>query len=90
MFKAWNTGRLSSFFLEDGSYFRVQNVRFSYDLPKGLSKKAGISDAQIYLNADRPHTFFSSNGFTPEVPGGIDQQVYPISSIFSVGARITF
>lgn len=90
MFKPWNNGRLSNFFLEDGSYFRIQNVRLSYDLPKAVIQKLKMGSAQVYLNADRPHTFFSSNGFTPEVPGGIDQQVYPIPAIFSLGARISF
>lgn len=90
MFNPWNTGRLSTFFLEDGSYFRVQNIRLSYDLPKALLNKTKLGATQIYVNADRPFTFFSSNGFTPEVPGGIDQQVYPIPAIFSLGAHITF
>lgn len=90
MFRTWNNGRLSDFFLEDGSYFRIQNVRLSYDLPKNVLNKAGINATQIYLNADRPYTFFSSNGFTPEVPGGIDETVYPIPSVFSIGANITF
>lgn len=90
MFNPWNTGRLNSFFLEDGSYFRIQNVRLSYDLPKAWMESAHIGAAQVYVNADRPYTFFSSNGFTPEVPGGIDQQVYPIPSVFTVGARVTF
>ncbi|WP_439185607.1 SusC/RagA family TonB-linked outer membrane protein [Carboxylicivirga taeanensis] len=90
MFKPWNTGRLNSFFLEDGSYFRIQNVRLSYDLPKAWMEKANLGAAQVFVNADRPYTFFSSNGFTPEVPGGIDKQVYPIPAIFTVGARLTF
>ena len=90
LFNPWNTGRLNDFFLEDGSYFRIQNVRVSYDIPKSVMDKMGLGSAQVYLNADRPYTFFSSNGFTPEVPGGIDQSVYPIPAIFSVGAKINF
>lgn len=90
MFSTWNTGRLNDFFIEDASYFRIQNVRLSYDLPRLFVERLGIGATQVYLNADRPYTSFSSNGFTPEVPGGIDQTVYPIPAIFSVGARINF
>ncbi|MBS2210151.1 TonB-dependent receptor [Carboxylicivirga mesophila] len=90
LYNPWNTGRLNDFFLEDGSYFRIQNVRLSYDIPKSVMNKFGLGASQVYLNADRPYTFFSSNGFTPEVPGGIDESVYPIPAIFSLGLRLNF
>ncbi len=90
MFNTWNNGRLSDFYLEDGSYFRIQNIRLSYDLPESFLNKIGIRSTQFFVNTDRPYTFFSSNGFTPEVPGGIDQTVYPLPSVFSFGAHITF
>ncbi|BDD00662.1 TonB-dependent receptor [Persicobacter psychrovividus] len=90
LFKPWNTQKFSTFFIEDGSYFRVQNIRLAYNLPKSLLSKLQISSAQLYLNADRPFTSFKSNGFTPEVPGGIDSGVYPVSSVFSLGANVTF
>ncbi|MCY1720652.1 TonB-dependent receptor [Prolixibacteraceae bacterium Z1-6] len=90
MFNTWNTGRLNDFFLEDASYFRIQNIRVSYDLPKTFMDRMGLGAATVYVNADRPYTWFKSNGFTPEVAGGIDQMVYPVSSVFSLGASITF
>ena len=90
LYRPWNNGHLNDFFLEDGSYFRIQNVRLSYDIPRSVMNKIGVGDAQVYLNADRPYTFFSSNGFTPEVPHGIDHSVYPIPAIFSLGAKINF
>ncbi len=90
MFNTFNTGRMSDFYLESGSYFRVQNIRLSYDFPKAMIKKAKLKDVQLYLNADRPFTYYTSNGFTPEVAGGIDQQVYPIASTFSFGAKVSF
>ncbi|WP_075602291.1 SusC/RagA family TonB-linked outer membrane protein [Saccharicrinis aurantiacus] len=90
MFNTWNNARLSDFYIEDGSYFRIQNIRLSYDFSSDLVNKAKLSAVQLYINADRPFTSFKSNGFTPEVPGGIDETVYPIPSIYSLGARISF
>ncbi len=90
MFNPWNTGRLNSFFIEDGSYFRIQNIRLSYDFPREMLSQEGTIGLQLYVNADRPFTFYNTNGFTPEVAGGIDQQVYPIPAVFTLGARFTF
>lgn len=90
LFKPWNTGRFTDFFIEDGSYFRVQNIRVSYDLPKHTVEKMKIEGMQVYVNADRPFTHFHSNGFTPEVGNGIDYSVYPIASVYSLGVKVNF
>ncbi|WP_075602294.1 SusC/RagA family TonB-linked outer membrane protein [Saccharicrinis aurantiacus] len=90
LYRSWNNGRLSDALIEDGSYFRIQNVRLSYDIPRTAMEKIGLQAAQVFVNMDRPFTFFNSNGFTPEVPNGIDYSVYPVPAIFSLGARINF
>ncbi|MEH0158049.1 TonB-dependent receptor [Limibacter armeniacum] len=90
LFNTWNNGKFNDFFLEDASYFRIQNVRLAYSLPKSALDKLRMSAAQIYVNADRPYTFFNTNGFTPEVIDGVDQSVYPIPAVFSLGANLTF
>ncbi|WP_053405462.1 TonB-dependent receptor [Persicobacter sp. CCB-QB2] len=90
MFNTWNNGRLNSFYLEDASFFRLQNIRLTYNLPSSVMENLKMTGASVYLNVDRPYTWFNTNGFTPEVPGGVDEQTYPIPAVFSLGASLTF
>ncbi|KAA8479691.1 TonB-linked SusC/RagA family outer membrane protein [Arcticibacter tournemirensis] len=81
----WNL-QASSFFVESGAYLRVQNIQlgYSFDLKKSIP-------VRIYATADRPFIFTKYNGFTPEVSGmGYDANVYPVSSTYSLGMRVTF
>nr|MBI1231272.1 SusC/RagA family TonB-linked outer membrane protein [Cytophagales bacterium] len=85
--KGWNQN-MSSYFVEDGSYWRVQNVRLSYLFEEKSLGGITLPNTTITLTADRPLTVFSYNGFTPEVANGIDRQVYPIPAIYTLGLNI--
>lgn len=81
----------NDFFVEDGSYIRIQNVQIGYT----FTKIKGIKSLRISLNAQRPYTFFRYKGFTPEVAGspiatGIDTSTYPMQSIYTLGAKLNF
>jgi TonB-linked SusC/RagA family outer membrane protein len=84
--KAWNQ-KLSSFFVEDGSFFRIQNIQLGYTIPVNKIKK-NIPEVRITLTADRPLTLFSYNGFNPEVASGVDRQTYPVPAIYALGVNI--
>ncbi|ELR69539.1 TonB-dependent receptor [Fulvivirga imtechensis AK7] len=84
--KGWNQN-MSEYFVENGSYFRVQNVRLSY-LFKGQILGSQMPETRITLTAERLLTVFDYNGFNPEVADGIDRQVYPIPAIYTVGLNI--
>jgi hypothetical protein len=79
---------MSSYFVEDGSYWRVQNVRLSYLFEEKSLGGITLPNTTFTLTADRPLTVFSYNGFTPEVANGIDRQVYPIPAIYTLGLNI--
>jgi TonB-dependent starch-binding outer membrane protein SusC len=81
--KGWNQ-RMSNFFVEDGSYFRIQNVQLAYT----FVGKDKMPETRITFTADRPLTIFDYNGFNPEVPDGIDNQTYPIPAVYTVGLNI--
>ena len=81
----------NSFFVEDASYFRIQNVQLGYT----FSNLKGISSLRVSLTAQRPYTYFRYNGFTPEVSGspiasGIDTSTYPLQSTYTLGLKISF
>ena len=86
--KGWNQ-RMSTYFVEDGSFFRIQNVQLAYTL-KGATLGAGMPDIRINFTAERPLTLFNYNGFNPEVPDGIDRQTYPIPAIYTGGVSVRF
>jgi TonB-linked SusC/RagA family outer membrane protein len=81
----------NSFFVEDASYIRIQNIQLGYTFDKVF----GMADLRIYISAQRPFTYFTYKGFTPEVSGspiesGIDRSVYPMQAIYAFGLKAHF
>ncbi|WP_228779969.1 SusC/RagA family TonB-linked outer membrane protein [Aquiflexum lacus] len=87
--RGWNQN-MSSYFVEEGSFFRIQNVQMTYSLIDRELFGVSMPSTRITLTAERPLTLFNYNGFNPEVANGIDRQVYPIPAIYTVGLNVTF
>jgi TonB-linked SusC/RagA family outer membrane protein len=87
--KGWNQ-KMSDFFVEDGSYFRIQNVQLAYTFKDEELFGTKMPETRITLTADRPLTVFNYNGFNPEVADGIDNQNYPVPGVYTVGLNIKF
>ena len=91
---AYNTAfvqQANSFFVEDASYFRIQNVQLGYTF-HNLWK---INALRLYFSAQRPLSVFRYNGFTPEVGGspianGIDTSTYPMQAVCTLGLKMSF
>ncbi|MCE5330666.1 MAG: TonB-dependent receptor [Bacteroidales bacterium] len=86
-------------FIEDGSYFRIQNISLGYTFPKRWVTKAGISNLKIYGNLQNVYTFTKYTGFDPEVGvsyssgnqlNGVDNGRYPSPRIYTVGVNVSF
>jgi len=87
--KGWNQ-KMSNYFVEDGSFFRIQNIQLSYLFSKKSLWGVNMPDTKIILTADRPVTFTDYNGFDPEIANGIDTQTYPIPASYTLGLNINF
>ncbi len=87
--KGWNQ-RMSDYFVEDGSFFRIQNVQLAYNIRGKQLFGTDMPDTRVTVTADRPLTLFKYNGFNPEVSDGIDRQTYPIPAVYTVGLNIKF
>jgi TonB-linked SusC/RagA family outer membrane protein len=62
--QSWNNSA-SSFYVENGSYLRLQNVQLGYNFKTG---KDGNGPAfRVYATADRPLIFTRYSGVTPEI-----------------------
>jgi TonB-linked SusC/RagA family outer membrane protein len=85
--KGWNQS-FSTYFVEDGSYFRIQNVQLAYTFRDILGGK--MPATRLTFTAERPLTVFNYNGFSPEVANGIDRQTYPIPAVYTLGLNVKF
>ncbi len=84
--KGWNQ-RLSDYWVEDGDFFRIQNLTLGYTINKN-GKLKGVPSTRIYVTAEKPLTLFSYNGFNPEVSNGVDNETYPIPATYTIGVNI--
>jgi hypothetical protein len=87
--------RANSFFVENGSYFRVRNVQLGYTIPSDLSTRWRINRLRLYVNAQNALNFFKYRGFSPEIGGGptragVDINVYPLYATYNFGVNATF
>lgn len=86
----------NSFYVEDGSYIRIRNIQVGYNLPKAFTNSMSITKLRLYVSAQNPWTSFKYNGFSPEILNsdrvqmGIDNNIYPISAIYTIGMNLTF
>jgi len=91
--------RISDFYVEDGSYLRLKNIRLGYSVPSGLldGLGAGLSRARLYVSAKNLFTVTGYDGYTPEIgvnnstlDRGIDRATYPQPRVYTVGINLGF
>jgi hypothetical protein len=87
--RGWNQ-KMSDYFVEDGAFFRIQNVQLAYNLINRQISGIRLPQMKISLTADRPLTLFKYNGFNPEIPYGIDTQTYPVPAVYTIGLNVKF
>ena len=87
--KGWNQNS-SEYYIEDGDFWRIQNVQLGYSFENSRLFSAEIPTIRVYATAERPLTVFDYNGFNPEVASGIDRQVYPVAAVYTLGLNVKF
>ena len=81
-------GRLSSYFVENGSYIKLRTLQLGYTLPTSLVKKLLLSKARIYLSGDNLWTIKSSS-LTCSDPENTAWN-YPHTASFTFGIQVGF
>ena len=89
---------VSTYYLEDGSFLRIQNITLGYTMPKSLMDDLGLNNMRIFLAAQNPFLFTDYTGYNPEVNSnptnqlaqGEDIGTYPLARTFSLGLNINF
>lgn len=88
-----NYNRNSSYYLEDGDYFRLKVVQVGYSLPAPVVSKVGLNKVRVYLMSENLLTFTKYTGYDPEIGGNtmsIDRGIYPQARSFMVGLNVGF
>lgn len=78
-----NTQYFSDLYIENASFFKMDNVSLGYNLEKSFR-------ARFSLTLQNAFTITKYNGLDPEVNGGIDNNFYPRPRIFVLGVNLTF
>ena len=85
----------SSYFIEDGSFFRIRNIELGYTFNPGLLKKIYLKSLRLYANVQNLKTWSKCSGYTPEIGGsatsfGVDNGTYPMPTVYTFGLNLTF
>lgn len=86
----------NSFYVEDGSYLRLQNISVGYTLPRTVLDKINIDKLRIFVSTNNLFTITKYSGLDPSVGGaadtnfGIDLGNYPITRSFTAGVNLGF
>ena len=81
-------GRMSTYYIENGAYFKMRNIQVGYTFPKSLLEKIKISRLRTYVSAQNLFTIKSSSftGLDPENPGW----GYPTPITLTFGLNLSF
>ena len=94
--KAGYDMKISSYFVEDGSYLRIKDITLSYDFNMDWMRKIGVRKIQPYATVTNLFTFTKYLGFDPEVNQwgnsgnvqGMDYGTYPQTRSFIFGINV--
>ncbi|MDO4880550.1 MAG: TonB-dependent receptor [Capnocytophaga sp.] len=79
-----STTLLSDMYLQDGSFFKIDNITLGYTFPKD---KVGV---RIYGTVQNPLIVTKYDGLDPEIFGGIDNNIYPRPRTYLLGINVNF
>jgi hypothetical protein len=83
----------STYYIEDGSYLRINNITVGYTLPNFYSK---VDKIRLFVTALNPFIFTKYTGYSPEITGeplggaGIELDAYPTNRTFLIGLNASF
>ena len=86
----------SDFFVEDGSFLRIQNVQLGYSIPSSALEKMKMDKIRLYISVNNLHTFTKYSGYNPDVSNanpsaaGVDLGQYPQTRTFTTGVNLSF
>lgn len=91
----------STYYLEDGSYFRMKNIQLGYSFPASMVSRIGFTNVRLYVQGQNLFTITKYSGMDPEInlrtyTAGNDRQIgvdggaYPTAKQYLVGLNLAF
>ena len=86
----------SDFYVEDGSFLRLQSLQLGYSFSDSVLEKLQFDKLRFYVRASNLFTLTKYRGFDPTtsngspIGGGIDQGFYPNPRTFFFGMNVNF
>jgi iron complex outermembrane receptor protein len=77
----------SDFYLENATFFRMDNLYLGYTINSLLTEKGNL---RIYGNVQNLFTITKYSGLDPEVQDGIDNNIFPRPRTFMLGVNLQF
>ncbi len=86
----------SSYWVEDGSFVRIKNIRLGYTFPESVTRKLKVNSLRLYVNLENVYVFSDYSNFDPEGSTfqsgyrvGYDYGAYPNPFSATVGISIS-
>lgn len=97
----WNPNDVTSrythsYFIEDGSFLRLQDITIGYTLPRKITQKWGISRLRVYVTGSNVFCLTGYSGYDPEIDiqsgltPSVDYNRYPRSHGYLFGLNLSF
>jgi hypothetical protein len=84
----------SDYYVEDGSYLRLQRIQLGYKIAQETTKKIGIEEIRFFVAVNNLFTITKYMGFDPAassgspIGSGFDNGFYPASRTYTFGFNI--
>jgi len=100
-----NSTRLSTFYLQSGSYLRCTNATLGYNIKSShVLKNLGLSSLRVFGSTNNLFTITKYKGYNPDVDydysfsgsqgtnitPGVDYGVYPLVRSYNLGVKAIF
>ena len=83
-----NNNKVSTWFMQDGSFLRLKSVELGYSIPERLTNKLLMENLRFYVSGTNLLTFSKFKLWDPEMAGnGLG---YPIQKVINFGLQISF
>jgi hypothetical protein len=90
---ATSNSLFSDFFVEDGSFLRIQNVQLGYTFSEEFMNRLGADKLRVYVSVNNLYTFTEYRGYDPSassgapIGAGIDFGFYPVPRTYLLGVN---
>lgn len=82
-----NAQYFSDYYVENASFLRMDNITLGYNFGKVIQKRVNLRLSAIVQNV---FVITKYTGLDPEIPSGIDNNIYPKPRIWSLGVNLDY